>query len=94
MALWRGVVGVLRIRAMMSAAAVEEGLPGSPRNFIPHENPQLFQLLPLAVQGQKGADLEEACGDIERNRQVGPLFQVVPDLPILVAVIDDKELAP
>jgi hypothetical protein len=33
----------------------------------------------LTVQVKEGADLEEACGDIERNGQVGPLFQVVPD---------------
>ena len=47
----------------------------------------------VAVQGKEGADLEETCGDIERNGQVSPLFQVVPDLPIVVAVIHDEQIA-
>ena len=52
----------------------------------------LFQLLPLAVQSQQGADLEITCSNIKRTRDSGPLAKIVPDLPVGIAVIDDEQI--
>ena len=62
--------------------AGDEGLPGAPRDLVAHEDAELVELLPLAVQGQQGADLEVAGGDVEGVGELGPFVEVLLDLPV------------
>ena len=45
-----------------------------------------------AVQRQEGADLEVACGDVDRRADLAPLAHVLERLPVLVGVVDDEEV--
>ena len=59
----------------------------------PHQDSDLVQLLPLAVEGEQGADLEVSGRDVERLRDAGPLLQVPEPGPAGDTVVDDEELA-
>ncbi len=39
-----------------------------------HQDPDLVESLPLAVEGEESADLEVASRDVERLRDTGPLL--------------------
>lgn len=60
-------------------------------DLVPHQDPDLVELLPAAVEVQQGANLEESRGDIDAARQLRPLAQVVQAVPPAVAVVDDEE---
>ena len=38
---------------------------GTLGNLVPHQNADLIQLLPLAIEGQQGTDFKIARGDVE-----------------------------
>src|SRR6267378_4237820 len=59
-----------------------------------HQNPNLLERLPLAIEGKQGAELEVARRDVERLRDLGPLLQVAKPRPARDAVIDDKQVLP
>jgi hypothetical protein len=42
-----------------------KGGPCALRDFVAHQDANFVELLPLAVEGQEGADLEVAGGDID-----------------------------
>ena len=50
-------------------------------------------VLPLAVEGQQGADLEVAGGDVDGFGEGAPVVEVADDFPVVVAVIDAEQLA-
>ena len=70
-----------------------EGLPRFQRHLIAHEDAYLAELLPLAVEGEQGTDLEEPGGDVEGFGQVGPLAQVLEARPSGNTVVDDEQIA-
>ena len=71
----------------------ENGLPRPMGGFRAHQDPDLVEPLPLAVEGEQGADLEVSGRDVERLRDAGPLLQVPEPGPAGDAVVDDEELA-
>ena len=71
----------------------EQYLPGAGGDFVAHQDPDLVQLLPLTIQSQQRADLEVAGGDVEGLRDLRPFAEVVADLPVCIAVVDDEEVA-
>ena len=42
---------------------------------------------------EQSTDLEIPCGDIETVGEISPIVKVATDLPVLVAVVYDKEVA-
>ena len=64
-----------------------------PARLTADEQPDLVDLLPLAVEGEERADLEVARGDVDRRADLAPLTDVLERLPVLVAVVDDEEVA-
>ena len=44
---------------------LEQGLARAMRRLGPHQDPDLLERLPFAVEREKGADLEVARGDVE-----------------------------
>ena len=63
------------------------------RRLRAHQDPDLLELLPLAVEREQRADLEVAGGDVERLRDAGPLLEVAEAGPAGDAVVDDEEVA-
>ena len=55
---------------------VDDGLPSPTGGLRAHQDPNLVELLPHAVEGEQGADLEVSGRDVERLRDAGPLLQV------------------
>ena len=71
----------------------ENGLPSPMGGLRPHQDSNLVEFLPLAVEGEQGADLEVSGRDVERFRDAGPLLQVPEPGPAGDTVVDDEELA-
>ena len=71
----------------------DNGLPSPMGGFRPHQDSNLVELLPLAIEGEQGADLEVSGRDVERLRDAGPLLQVPEPGPAGDTVVDDEELA-
>ena len=71
----------------------ENGLPSPMGGLRPHQDSDLVELLPFAVEGEQGADLEVSGRDVERLRDAGPLLQVPEPGPAGDTVVDDEELA-
>ena len=74
--------------------AREQRLLGTLGNFVPHENADLVQLLPLAIEREQRADFKIPSGDIKTVGEISPIVKVATDLPVLVAVVYDEEVAP
>lgn len=47
---------------------------------------------PTAPRLEGRADLEVAGGDVELVPEVGPLVEILADLPLLAGVVDDEEI--
>ena len=58
-----------------------------------HQDPDLVEALPIAVEGEQGADFEVSGRDVERLRDAGPLLQIPKPGPAGDTVVDDEELA-
>ena len=71
----------------------ENGLPSPMGDLRAHQDPNLVEPLPFAVEGEQGADLEVSGRDVERLRDAGPLLQVPEPGPAGDTVVDDEELA-
>ena len=63
------------------------------RYLVSHQDADLVDLLPLVFQGKKGPYLEVARRDIDGLRDLTPVVEVPGDLPIFVAIVDDKQVA-
>ena len=61
--------------------------------FRAHQDPDLVEPLPLAVEGEQGANIEVSRRDAERLRDAGPLLQIPESGPAGDTVGDDEELA-
>ena len=72
---------------------LQNGLAGPVGGLRAHQDPDLVQSLPFAVEGEQGADLEIPGRDVERLRDAAPLLQVPEPGPAGDAVVDDEELA-
>ena len=72
---------------------IEERLPGSMGCLGTHQDSDLFETLPFAIQSQKRTNLEEAGCDVEGLGYTRPLFQVAEPGPAGDAVVDDEEVA-
>ena len=71
-----------------------ENGPTSPMGGLrPHQDPDLVEFLPLAVESEQGTDLEVSRRDVERPRDTGPLLQVPEPGPAGDTVVDDEEFA-
>ena len=77
----------------LASDAVDKDAPGAWGDLIAHENPDLVELLPLAIEREQRAHLEVSGGDVERVRNVAPLAQILPNLPFGIGVVDDEEIA-
>jgi hypothetical protein len=90
------VVLLFRLQALVERRSntlpqpVKQRLPRTRGHFRAHQNANPVQLLPTPVEGQQGANLEVAGGDIEGTSDLRPFFEVAEALPILVGVIDDE----
>lgn len=73
--------------------ALGEDGAGALRDLVAHEEANLVELLPLAVEGQERADLEVAGGDVDGLGKIAPVAQIAKDFPVVVAVIDDEQFA-
>ena len=71
----------------------ENGLPSPMGGLRTHQDPDLAEPLPFAVEGEQSADLEVSGRDVERLRDAGPLLQVPEPGPARDTVVDDEELA-
>ena len=71
----------------------ENGLPSPMGGLRAHQDPDLVEALPFAVEREQGADLEVSGRDVERLRDAGPLLQVPEPGPAGDTVVDDEELA-
>jgi hypothetical protein len=49
------------------------------------------ECLPLAIEGEHGADFEVPRRNIERLGDAGPLFEIAESRPARDAVVDDEE---
>jgi hypothetical protein len=47
----------------------------------------------LAIEGEQSTDFEIPCCDIETVSEICPIGEVTAHLPVLVAVVDDEEVA-
>ena len=72
---------------------LENGLASPVGGLGAHQDPDLVEPLPPAVEGEQGADVEVPRRDVERLRDAGPLLQVPEPGPAGDAVVDDEELA-
>ena len=72
---------------------LEQRLARAVRRLGAHQDPDLVERLPLAVEGEQRADLEVAGGDVERLGDAGPLLEVAEPGPARDAVVDDEEVA-
>src|SRR6266568_2031737 len=70
-----------------------EDFPGPSRDLIAHQNPYVVELLPGAIHRQQAADFKIAGRNVKRTRNARPLVQIAQDVPILVAVVHDEQLA-
>src|SRR5262249_50649414 len=71
----------------------EKCSPRAVRDLGSHQDPDLVQLLPLAIELQEASDLEEASRDVEALRNVCPVVEVAGTRPPRDAVVDDEKLA-
>ena len=53
----------------------------------------LLNFLPFVLEGEEGADFEEAGGDINGLGDLAPVVEVADDLPVFVAVVHNEEFA-
>ena len=71
----------------------QESLPGPVGRLRPHQDANLVEPLPFAVESEQGSDLEVSGCDVERLGDPGPLLQVPESGPSRNAVVDDEEVA-
>jgi hypothetical protein len=81
-----------RIETVLSASAhrLQKRLSGPAAHLIAHENADLLDLLPLTVEFEESADLEEAGCDVKPVRDATPLAQISQTRPARDAVVDDE----
>ena len=79
-------------RLNLCEAGGERGL-GPLGDFVAHQNADRIDLLPLVLQREQRTDLEIAGRDVDGLRQRTPIAQVTNDLPVVIAIIDDKKFA-
>ena len=72
---------------------LENGPPSPMGRLSAHQEPDLVEPLPLAVEGEQGVDLEVSGRDVERLGDAAPLLQVPEPGPAGDTVVDDEELA-
>lgn len=72
---------------------VEDSRTGAGGDVVAHGNAEAVEVLPLAVEGEEGADLEEAGGDVEDAGDLGPVLEVAESFPIGLAVVHDEAFA-
>lgn len=63
-------------------------------DLVAHQDPDRVELLPVAVEVEQRADLDEARGDVDAARQLRPLAQAVEPVPARCTVVDDEESGP
>src|SRR5208283_279304 len=78
--------------AFSSLDTCKEGLLGSLRNFIAHEDAKFLKLLPLPIESQERPNFKVTCSDIKRLGDVGPVMQIISNLPVGVAIIYNKKV--
>jgi hypothetical protein len=59
--------------------------------LVAHQDADVVELLPAAVQGEERADFEEAGGDVERAGDFRPVLEIAKSFPAFVAVIDGEQ---
>jgi hypothetical protein len=70
-----------------------EGVLRAARDFVAHEYPDVVNFLPFVLQRQKGPNLEVASGNVNRLGELAPVVKVPQNLPVVLAVVYDKEFA-
>src|ERR1017187_8826700 len=88
-----GFDAVVEARGDFLFERVEDGLASAGGNLTAHEDANFVELLPLAVESEKRADLKVAGGDVKRAGDLGPVLEVLKSLPRLITVVNDEELA-
>ena len=63
---------------------------GSQSDLVAHEDANLLQLLPFAIDRQQSANFKVASGNVKLVRDVCPFGKVVEYLPVVVAVVNDE----
>ena len=62
-------------------------------HFGTHEDPDLLEAPPLAIELEQAADLEKARRDVEALRDLCPVVKVARPCPSGDAVVDDEQFA-
>ncbi len=65
---------------------------GTPGDLISHQDADVINLLPFAIQGKKRADFEIAGCNVDAFGELTPVVEVAKDFPFVVAVIDDEQV--
>ena len=65
--------------------------PGPVGDLIAHEDADLVELLPFAVEFEQGADLEVAGRYVEGAGDLAPLAEIVGPPPTIDTVVDDEQ---
>lgn|SRR3972149_670849 len=70
----------------------EEGLARTVGGLGTHQDPDLFQRLPLTIESEKRADLEVSGGYVKSLGDAGPFLQISEARPTGHTVIDDEKV--
>jgi hypothetical protein len=92
------VLLLLRFEAGIEAVAdapeaLDERGASAAGDLVAHEDADLIDLLPLVLQAEQGADLEITGGDVDGAGNLAPVVEVAEDLPVLVAIVHNEQLA-
>src|SRR5882724_343133 len=63
------------------------------RNLVTHEDANLVELLPMAVERKQRPDFKVAGGNIKCAGDFRPVLKVFQPLPSLIAVINNEKFA-
>ncbi len=76
------------------ATILEQRLASALRYRRPHQDADLIELLPFAVEGRQGTDLGTTGRDAKSRGNLRLLPQLMQRLPFRIAVIHDEEFGP
>ncbi len=64
------------------AQPIEQSLPGARRDFVAHQDANLVELMPFAIEREQRPDFEVASGDVEGAGEVSPFLngRAVPSI--------------
>ena len=94
---WIGVL--VRLKALVEDLrrtrpnGVEQRRACTIRRLGTHQNPDVVERLPSAIEGKQCADFEVPRRNIERLGDAGPLFKIAKPRPAGDAVVDDEEVS-